>query len=726
MKTAVLLLFLNTGVWAGATTALYNPTEPNVGPFPSNALTVVDTTQQTGLHVNLTDSFETCNPTSTPSVCADQNTIGLINQLDGFSVNPRVMACFSGPIDPTTLQAGIQIVPVGKGAPVSINQIIFDPASNCAFAKPNQVLNQQSQYLLIVTNSVRDSSEQTVQPSPQFAACLTSSDPYCQALSAALGSSTASIVTASLFTTLSATNWLQQARSFVDSNEPAKALPAGLNGAASVYSLNKVQSLTWVPAQGDSTAAPETITPSVLSNVGQIAFGMFLTPLFLDPETGSILPTPTAQSINAPVGFIPVSYHVFLPSAPPLRASGYPVAIFGHGLGDNQFGAPTYIASVFAQLGIATVAFEITGHGYGAGGVVNILEKNHKTYQVATPGRGILIPGNTAIGPSDGCILPGALAVRDCGRQTAIDLSALVATIRSTNGLGLGLDPSHIYYIGQSFGGTYGTLFHAVDPNETVAVLNGAGGTSVDVARLAITGRPLAIEYLASINPALLNVDAGIAPPEPYFNDDFNDNYVFRDSPPVTNNVHGAMAIQAAFEAAEWLGMPGDPLSFAPHLKTSRLAGVPAKSTLFQFGYGDLEVPNPTESAVVRAANAQSNAWFFRFDEAANIDPNLLAITMPSVAPLPILPHRLLSNPTIFEYPDETPLAVADQNQAAAYLVSSGLIAVDPDLFLIGSEFAGANLFQVPSTLPTQLNYFQIPANPSASGAATPVQHALR
>ncbi len=100
---------------------------------------------------------------------------------------------------------------------------------------------------------------------------------------------------------------------------------------------------------------------------------------------------------------------------------------------------------------------------------------------------------------------------------------------------------------------------------------------------------------------------------------DFNDNYVFRDSPPVVNNVPGAMAIQAAFEAADWLGMLGDPLSYAPHLQVSPLAGVPAKSTLFQFGLGDLEVPNPTESAVIRAANAQPTGWYFRFDEAAAI-----------------------------------------------------------------------------------------------------------
>jgi hypothetical protein len=707
MKAVFLFAILASCVWAGPTTALYNPELRTEGPFPSNVLTLTDATQATGIRINLPASFETCDPSSSPSVCS--NT-ALLNQLDGFSPNSRLMACFSGPVDTSTLQAGMQIVPLGNGGSISINQIIFDPASNCAFAKPNQVLKQQSQYLLIVTDSVRDSSENKVQPSAEFTTCLRSNDAYCDALADALQQvhqprPANNIVTASLFTTMSATTWLEQARRFVDANQPAVVLPVGLNGAPSVFNLSGVQSMTWVPqGSADDTGNSETVTPSVLSGVGQIAFGMFMSPLFLDPSSGSIPATPTAQSISAPAAYVPVSFHVFLPAARP-AGNGYPVAIYGHGLGDNQFGAPTYIASKLAQLGIATLAFEITGHGYGQGGVVNITGGSG-VQTVSTPGRGILIPGNTNIGPSDGCILPGALAVRDCGRQTAIDLFALTQTIRETNGLGFGLNPSQIYYVGQSFGGTYGTLFHATEPNERTAVLNGAGGTSVDVARLAITGRSLAIEYLYSVTPALLNVDAGIAPPESYFYDDFNDSYAFRDMPPVTNPVPGAMAIQAAFEAAEWVGMVGDPLSFAPHLKTSPLTGVPAKSTLFQFGFGDLEVPNPTESAVIRAANAQSSAWFFRFDKAAQIDTDLLTVTMPSVAPLPILPHRILSNPTLFEYPYETPLSVAEQRQAAVFFLTGGALSLDPDLFLTG-EYAGSNLFQRPATLPTQLNFLQ-------------------
>ena len=105
-------------------------------------------------------------------------------------------------------------------------------------------------------------------------------------------------------------------------------------------------------------------------------------------------------------------------------------------------------------------------------------------------GRGIQLVSTAPIGPTDGCILPGAVATRDCSRQTALDLSALIRAIRTT-GLGLNLDPSRIYYAGQSFGSFYGTLFETVEPNVSAGTLNVGGGTQTDVARLSPIARQL-------------------------------------------------------------------------------------------------------------------------------------------------------------------------------------------------------------------------------------------
>jgi hypothetical protein len=473
-------------------------------------------------------------------------------------------------------------------------------------------------------------------------------------------------------------------------------LPAGIK---STFNLSATADITWNP-QGSGLPS-QSIPLDALGGVKSVSFGLYLSPNFLSPINGTIPSAPTGKGIShvvTPVslplpvpsvalGYAPVSFHVFVPAGP-VPHDGFPVVIYGHGLGDNQFGAPTFIAGTLATHGFATLAIEITGHGYGPLSTVKVTRKNGAIHTVSTPGRGILIPGNSEIGPADGCIVPGAIAVRDCARQTVVDLLALTKTIQKTKGLGLHLDPKRIYYLGQSFGGTYGTLFRALEPALSAAVLSGAGGSLVDVARLAISGRPLAIGYLASVNPALLNAKAG---------SDFNDNYVFRDRAPVVNDVPGAPAIQAAFEAADWLDMLGDPLAYAPRLKG------PGRDALFQFGFGDLEVPNPTESAVIRAANAQSSSWFLRFDTAAQIDPQLVWLTYPGVG-FPILPHRILSNPTILDVPPETSVALAAQRQAANYFISGGKSNPDPNPYLTGI-FTGCELFEIPDALPEELNF---------------------
>ncbi|MGH9624349.1 MAG: hypothetical protein ACRD4G_08435, partial [Bryobacteraceae bacterium] len=628
---------------------------------------------------------------------------------------------FSGPVNAASLANGMFVVPLTNGTPgnrIPVQQIIFDPTSRCVFAEPTQVLHQRSQYLLIVTSAVQDAGGAPVAASPQFSACLGASGTYCQNLAGAVAelpptpSDAASVVSASLFTTMSTTSWLERARNYVNATEFPIVLPAGLPFS---FRVSNIQSMQWIPS--DTDIGPQDIPVSALSGVGKVAFGFFLSPNFLSSggaPAGTIPVTPTGDPIPLPSRFaVPISFHVFLPATPP-PPGGYPVVIYGHGLGDSQFGAPTYIASTMAQHGFATLAFEVTGHGYGKGGKVEITERGGRVDTVATPGRGVMLPGNTQIGPTDGCIIPGPVGIRDCMRQTAVDLIALYDTIKKTHGMLIHLNPQRVYYVGQSLGSIYGTLFAAMEPGIQTAVLSGDGGSEVDIARLSISGRPLAIAYLQATNPALFNVKTMGAPLQPYFHPPlfpgvFNGNYVFPGSAPVTNAVPGAMAVQAAFAAADWLDMPGDALSYAPLLP---------QHVLFQFGYGDLEVPNSTESAVVRAADGQAHTWFFNFAKAAGINPALPGITMDvGGTAFPILPHRILSNPTVLTAPGESPLAFAEQRQAAAYFASDGQSIVDPDQFLNGTPYANQDLFTDPAVLPEGQNFLQVP--PSQPGGGT-------
>ena len=604
---------------AGDTTVLFQTGSANATPYPTDTLTTPDSQQKTGLRVNL----------SYPAACLTNPSLGtcvntaLINQFDGFNPNARVKVCFSAPIDKSTIAGGVFFYPVSGGAPTPVNQIIFDPTTNCVNAKPDVILDQHAKYLLVVTDSVQDVDGHKVKQSDDFKTCVKhGGNAYCQSLAAAINDIDVpgKIVGGSLFTTMSTSDWLEKARTAVNAPmTPDVVIPAGYPWVFPTASISK---FTWVPDA--APIGPQDIPLAALSGVENVAFGLYLAPNFLQtsgPAAGSIGTTPTAQAITAPNAYVPVSFHVFLPPASTMPAGGFPVVIYGHGMGDNQFGAPTFMASTLAKMGFATVAVEVNGHGFGPNGKVQITNTQNITSTVATPGRGILLPGSPYIGPTDGCILPGPLAIRDCTRQTAVDLMAFTRTLADYGGFGLGLNAGRVYFVGQSLGSLYGTLLHATEPRVRAAVINAGGGTEADVARLAITARPLGEGFLAFTNPGLFNVPPAAS--QTYFHDHFNDNYAYRGAA-MTNTVPGAINIQDAFEQAEWIGMPGDALAFGPMLQS--------KPTAFQFGIGDLEVPNPTESSLVRAARGQSSTWLLRFDIASGYDQRLPAVMMPGCA----------------------------------------------------------------------------------------------
>src|SRR5207245_940656 len=97
----------------------------------------------------------------------------------------------------------------------------------------------------------------------------------------------------------------------------------------------------------------------VAGAVGRLAFGTFRSPDYetaakVIPATPTLTGHPVAQSSNDLV------FELFLPNGP-RPASGWPVAIFGHGFTDSMYGAPWTVASVFASKGIATIAINVVG-----------------------------------------------------------------------------------------------------------------------------------------------------------------------------------------------------------------------------------------------------------------------------------------------------------------------------------------------------------------------------
>jgi hypothetical protein len=323
------------------------------------------------------------------------------------------------------------------------------------------------------------------------------------------------------------------------------------------------------------------------------------------------------------------------------------------------------------------------GHGGGALGTLNVLRAGAAPVSVPAGGRGFDQDGNGAIGDTEGVNAAPPRSIigsRDGLRQTVIDLMQLVRQVEvgiDIDGDGTpDLNAQRIYYAGQSFGGIYGTKLLGIEPNIQAGVPNVPGGSVTEVARLGFF-RFLTAAALATRQPQLLNLPPTPGVPVP-FNLNFNENIPLRDLPVLVNKVPGATAIAQVLDRAEWVQQSGNPVSYAALIRKAPLNGNAPKPVIVQFAKGDVTVPNPTSSALLRAGALQDRATFFRNDLAFAVSPGI-----------PKNPHTFLTNIAIAA---SVPYAIAAQLQIATFFASNGAVTIDPD--------GAAPFFEVPVVLP--------------------------
>jgi hypothetical protein len=282
-------------------------------------------------------------------------------------------------------------------------------------------------------------------------------------------------------------------------------------------------------------------------------------------------------------------------------------------------------------------------------------------------------------------------------RQTVADLMQLVRVIQvgvDVDGDGSAdLDPSRIFYFGHSLGGTYGTVFLAIESSISTGVLNCASGPIIENRRLNQNRTTLG-QLLSSRVPPLINAPGinrlgGLAIGPPHFNENFPlrngialgvqlvDGTSQDIQSPVLNTVAGAMAIQEVVEDIKWVGHAGDPVAYATYLRKTPLEGVPAKSVIYQFARGDQSAPNPNTTAILRAGNLADRATFYRHDVAYSEIPTL-----------PVNPHIFMVGIEIVAF---RPISLAAQEQIAVFFTSDGTEIIQPE---------PARLFEVPIVLP--------------------------
>jgi uncharacterized protein (TIGR03437 family) len=689
-------LLLCSSAWAqqSGVVVKFDPSEPSIGPFPTDYLTTPNAAQKTGLNINLPKP----DCTLQPSACAQ---VSGLNALDGFALQPRIRVTFSDAIDPTTLRAGIVFVWLDNltsdekglgpsGQLTGINQVVYDPATKTAYAKPNDFFDQHRRYALVVTDAVLDAMGNPVGPDPRFTGCIESpSNSYCNILQETVrnlrdAALPGKIVAISVFTTMSATAWLEKARDLL-SQAPIAYQPLGTPvKAASILSIDlKAQT-------GANPVTFQTLSLKIpvgtLDGVDRIAFGTYQSPNFLNAQ--QYIP---AASLTLPSSNNKIQLHAYIPSSP-MPAGGYPVVIFGHGFGSNSFATPTLIASTFAKAGFVMLAINVVGHGYGPQSVIELVQSGNVVSDFAGSGRGVDLNGDGRIDGYEGCFLswPYPAGVADCLRQTTIDLMQLVSLVRSGVGLeassGLKLDGSKIYYAGGSLGAMYGTMLHAVDSRVRAAALNVGGGSAVDISRWAPAFHSFAQQAVGGRIPSLLNAGS-----------DYNENYALRNQLAKVNNVSGAIEIQDMFGELEWLQASGDPLSYAPHLTLTPLANVSAKPTLFLYDLGDQSVPNPQHSALIRAAGMFNSSTLYRADLAGPVAASVCCT-------LPADSHGYLADNT---NPAALIISKTAQQEVAGFLASDGQTI--PDANAIFKQLLGfstsAIVFETPGRDLETLNF---------------------
>lgn len=615
-RFAVLLTTVATALAVGGASATAAPPPTLAGVaravsvFPSNNLTVRDPAQRTGRRVDLPLPDCTTRPT-------DCSTVRLLDQLDGFDLDPRVALRFDRPVDPAAVAAGSFLFSLG-GPRIGLERVVYDAATSTVYAHPVSQLRPGTTYVLLsgLGGTGRGG------------------------LPAGLGFS--------LFTTMSATDGLtDMVRQLDDGSAYAAAgvTPAGLSVEGSFPAAGTTLSYT---SDLGSSLRTDPVPNASAAGAGTYVFGSYEAPSWLTAD-GVIPQTPTRDAGPAVTGRARLPFVAILPAGP-APAGGWPVAVFGHGF--TRSDADLFLAAQQnATRGLATVATDVVGHGYGPRSTWQVTTATGTPAAATTVldahARGTDRDGNGTIDSTEGvATLPQPSPVaqvnnRDGLRQTVADVASLVRALGRTPVLaGTALRTTGTVYFGQSFGGIYGTMLAGVDRSVAAFGLNVPGGPISEIARLSPSFRLLVTQSLAGAQPPLLNGgDAG-----------FTESMPLAGEPPVTDPAPGALAIQQFLAEGTWLNRPGSPETFAP------LA--PHDRTLVQSAYGDMTVPNPTAGTLVRAGGLLDRTTLYRNDLTSGAGRN---------------PHGFLLDPSF------VPGDGLGQTQMSLFLASGGTTVVDPD-----------------------------------------------
>jgi len=465
--------------------AVFDLATMSTAPFPSDRFTVRDETQNTGRRVQLPKPD--CSVRRT-----DCENIEVINETDGFNIQPRISIPFNGAIDVASVSSetvfllemetraarkedgkrnerGKKQVSLRK---IGIDRVVWDVESKTLHVESADQLDQHTRYLLVVTRGIRDASGTPVARSAGFEGFRRddeegsgedrSLDEYREELADALerardsGIDRDRIAVASVFTTISVSATLEKLRDQVLAMPlppPAdfRLGPMGADGLASrtVFALNQTaackgpdpralcgltfnqESSTTGPLVPVSLAAQVGFLRLFPGKVGSVAFGKYTSPNYLVRPVSYVPSFGTRTGTPQPQGIEDVYFNLFLPGGSP-PPGGWPVVIFIHGSSQNKNTVPFNVAASMAEHGLATIAISAASHGFGARSTLTAELTSGEKVTFSAGGRSFDQDGDGHIAVDEGSVPSAPRAVarsRHSHLQTVVDLIQLVNTI---------------------------------------------------------------------------------------------------------------------------------------------------------------------------------------------------------------------------------------------------------------------------------------------------------
>ncbi len=440
--------------------------------------------------------------------------------LDGFGLRPVIELPIAGPVDVATVPArtdgataAVFVIDVDEGSPAFGTVVPYDWRFDHEGARVRgaiargHVLRERTRYAAVLTEGVRGEGGR-LGPSPGFVALRDSAPEalpvHLQSTRVALDAvvrltGRTDVVSLGTFVTQDARGPVHAARAALDAlPAPTVAFPNPELIFAGDERLSAL--LGTAPRDEQGRARLGWGQPAGLAHDGVAALGTgVLTGVtFRRPELdGADADAPSSGTWHlgadgAPVVQGPASFPISVAiPAGVMPERGWPVAIFGHGLGAGRHQMLAFIET-FARAGYATVAIDADGFGSR----FRDQDERNDVARILGEGYGGTVQGPDGFGDIEGPVTSyglfhdfvNILAMRDQMRQSVIDLSQVVRALRdpaldlSPLVPGARVDGARVVYLGESYGGVLGATFAAVEPDVTLFVLDVPGGGILDYA----------------------------------------------------------------------------------------------------------------------------------------------------------------------------------------------------------------------------------------------------